>query len=749
MNDEPAAGLLRRPDARAKLDGSARFVDDLAPPGLLHGITLRSPLPCGRLRAVHRDPAFDWSGFTVVGPEDIPGRNRIVAIADDQPVLAESEIRHAEEPLLLLAHADRERLEAARGRIRFEIEPGIPVLDLDASKAGRIRVRPEGNAFKSIAIDKGDPDPVWQAAHLVLERVYETGAQEQLYLEPQGMIAWADPAGGVRVQGSLQCPYYIHGALREVFGLPAEKVRVIQAVTGGGFGGKEEYPSIIAAHAGLLALMSGRPVKIIYDRAEDLAATTKRHPSRTRHRTAFAADGRLLAMEIEFDLDAGAYLTLSPVVLSRGAIHAAGPYRCDHIKIRATAWVTNTPPHGAFRGFGAPQSCFALERQLDAAAARLGLDPAEIRRRNLLRRGDTTATGQVIREEIDLEGLLDRALQESGYAERRARYELENATAPPGQPRRGVGLSVFFHGAGFTGSGEKTLASKAALELDGSGLVRVLAASTEIGQGAVAVFTQLVAQALEIDPALVLVEMPDTARVPDSGPTVASRTTMVVGGLLERAALELRARLEAGGARDRAQREALLEQLGTGAPLRIEAAYRHPEEIVWDEVCYRGDAYPTYAWAVYVAGVAFDPLTAETRVEDFLALQDVGRVVHPVLAAGQVEGGVAQGIGWALSEVVQWRDGRMANDRLTDYILPTAMDLPPIRALFRETPAGPGPGGAKGLGELPLDGTAPALIAALGQASGLEITAIPALPEDLLPRLAPSGEDSQEDADGR
>ena len=743
MHEDPPAGFGRRVDATEKVNGSARYVDDLQPPGLLYGLTVRSPVPRGRLLAWGLDPAFDWRGFTVVSPADVPGRNRIVELTDDQPVLAEREIRHAEEPLLLLAHEDPERLEAARGKVILSLEvDGEPVLDLASSRRGERLVAPGGNAFKTISIDKGDPDAVWAGAHLVLEGVYETGAQEQLYIETQGMVAWWSDETGLTVQGSLQCPYYVHGALREVFDLPADRVRVIQAVTGGGFGGKEEYPSILAAHAGLLAKKSGRPVKIVYDRAEDLAATTKRHPSRTRHRTAFDAEGRLLAMEIEFDLDAGAYVTLSPVVLSRGAIHAAGPYRCEHVRVRATAWATNTPPHGAFRGFGAPQSCFALERQLDAAASRLGLDPVELRRRNLLRQGDATATGQTIAEAIDLEGLLDRALEESDYAARRARCEAANAAAAPDEERRGVGVSVFFHGAGFTGSGEKTLASKAALEVGPDGRVRALAASAEIGQGSRTVFVEIVAGALGVDRALVEAELPDTARVPDSGPTVASRTTMVVGSLLERAAKDLRARLESDGASSRTEREAALRRLGAAGPLRIEAAYRHPEEIVWDDVRYRGDAYPTYGWAVYVAGVVFDPLTAETRVEDFLALQDVGRVVHPLLAEGQVEGGVAQGVGWALSEAVHWRDGRMANDRLTDYIIPTAADLPPIRALFRETPAGYGPGGAKGLGELPLDGTAPAVIAALEQACGLAVTAIPALPEHLLPRLG-------EAADGR
>ncbi len=736
-----------RPDAWAKVTGQATYVDDLRPEGLLHGVTVRSPLPRAILKAIHFDPAFDWSGVVVATAADIPARNCIPVLDDDQPALADRLISHAEEAVLLLAHADPLVAERARRAVRLELEALPPVLDLHQAMAhaakGGDAVHARGAVLKEIRISKGEGDGPWDGAFLTVDDEAETGAQEQLYIETQGMIAWAD-GNQVTVTGSLQCPYYVQHGLCAVFGLPPEKVRVIQAVTGGGFGGKEEYPTLLAAHAALLALKAGRPVKMIYDRAEDMAATTKRHPSLTRSRAAFSAQGELLALDVDFNLDAGAYTTLSPVVLSRGALHASGPYRCNHVRIHARAWATNTPPHGAFRGFGAPQSCFAIERLMDLAAQELGLDPAELRRRNLLRKGDTTATGQLMREEIALEALLDQAMAASSYTERRSTFARENAQGGDESPLRGIGLATFMHGAGFTGSGEKRLSSRAAVELGRDGVVRVLAASTEIGQGATTVFQQVAAQALGTGADCVQVEVPDTALVPDSGPTVASRTTMVVGSLVERAAKALRAALEADGLPPDAGAEAVAHALrlrgATKGPERWEESYEHPDWVVWDDESYRGDAYPTFAWAVYVASVAVDPLTGEAFVEAFTALQDIGHVVNPLLAAGQVEGGVAQGIGFALLEEVQWRDGRMSNNRLSTYIVPTSLDLPPITAMFRETPGGYGPRGAKGLGELPLDGTAPAVLSALDQAIGRRLTRLPALPEAILPCLSQTRE---------
>jgi CO/xanthine dehydrogenase Mo-binding subunit len=723
-----------RKEGRRKVTGQARYVDDFSLPGMVHGATVRSSAPRGRIRGIHFDPGIPWDDFTIVTAADIRGRNVVTLITDDQPYLADGAVNHPEEPVVLLAHADRHLLEEARRHVRIEVDLLPPVFTIDDSLARTETIWRQDNLFKSYLVSRGDVDAAWAAAARIVEGVYETGAQEQLYIESNGMLAVADPDSGVTVWGSMQCPYYIHRALAGLFDLPSERVRVVQMETGGGFGGKEEYPSILAGHAALLAWKAGRPVKMIYDRLEDMVATTKRHPARTRHRTAIDRDGKLLAMDIEFVIDGGAYCTLSPVVLSRGTIHAAGPYSCPNVRIRSKAVATNAPPHGAFRGFGAPQSVFALELQMDKVAAAAGLTPEEFRRRNFISTGQTNAVGQVMREPIDMPRLLDRAFALSDYHTKTARFAAQNEAGPI---RRGIGFACFMHGAGFTGSGEQHLASVVSVEAAPDGHVRVLAASTEIGQGTNTVFAQIACDALGIDCDDVEVAQPDTAAVPDSGPTVASRTSMVVGKLVETAALGIRATLLssgllADGYDAAAFRRAAAAYVAANGSLRGTAQYQPPEGLRWDDEKYEGDAYGAYAWAVYVAEVAVDTTTYETRVEDFVAVQEVGRVINPVLAAGQIEGGVAQAIGWALYEQVVWREGRMANGQMTNYIMPTSMDVPAIRVEFVEFPYPHGPGGAKGIGELPMDGPAPAIFNAVRNATGLAITSLPLLPEHLL-----------------
>ncbi|HSQ24928.1 MAG TPA: xanthine dehydrogenase family protein, partial [Pyrinomonadaceae bacterium] len=417
---------IPRKEGRKKVTGQALYVDDLRFDGMLHGVTVRSSVPRGRIKSIsfegqrpatagRSDCDIPWDEFTIVTAKDIPGENYVALILNDQPYLAAEVVNHPEEPIVLLAHRDKYLLEEARRHVSIEYEELPAVLSLQESLAQKEIIWGEGNVFKKFLVDKGNVDDAWGKAVSIVEGEYETGAQEQLYIENNGAIAIANPEAGVTVWGSMQCPYYVHKALIKLFGLPEEKIRVIQTETGGGFGGKEEYPSLIAGHAALLAWKSGLPVKMIYDRAEDMVATTKRHPSRTRHKTAVMKDGKLLAMEIDFVIDGGAYCTLSPVVLSRGTIHAAGPYFCPNVRIKSTAVATNVPPHGAFRGFGAPQSIFALERHMDKVAASIGLTPEEFRRRNFIKEGETTATSQVIREKVDLEGLLDRALKLTDY----------------------------------------------------------------------------------------------------------------------------------------------------------------------------------------------------------------------------------------------------------------------------------------------------------------------------------------------
>ncbi|HEX8068614.1 MAG TPA: xanthine dehydrogenase family protein molybdopterin-binding subunit [Pyrinomonadaceae bacterium] len=727
-----------RKEGRAKVTGAARYVDDMRVEGLLHGATVRSAVARGRIREIKFGAGVPWDEFVVVTAKDIPGENVVALITLDQPYLAAEFVNHPEEPILLLAHPDKHLLEKARRAVTVEIEPLPPVFTLAESDAKTEIIWGADNVFKSYLVDKGNVDDAWPEADLIVEGEYETGAQEHLYIEPNGVVAVADAEQGVTVWGSMQCPYYVHKALLKLFALPEDKVRVVQTETGGGFGGKEEFPSMIAGHAALLSWRAGgRPVKIIYDRAEDMVASTKRHPSRTRHKTAVTKDGRLLGMEIDFVVDGGAYATLSSVVLSRGTIHAAGPYHCPHVRVHARAVATNAPPHGAFRGFGAPQSIFALERHLDKVATAVGLSPEEFRRRNFVREGQTLATGQVVREPVDMEGLLARAFELTDYQAKRERFARENEGA---SVKRGIGFASFMHGAGFTGSGEVYLQSVVGVEATAEGVVRVLAASTEIGQGTNTIFAQLAAEALGLDYELIEVLQPDTGHVPNSGPTVASRTTMIVGKLVESAAAGLRQTLQNAGLLGatytteewRAACRAHCERYGA---LKSFSQYQPPPGIHWDEGKYQGDAYGTYAWAVYVAEVAVDTVTYEARVEDFVALQEVGKVVHPVLAAGQIEGGVAQAIGWTLYENVVWQQGRMLNAQMTNYIIPTAADIPPIRVYFEEQPYPYGPRGAKGIGELPMDGGAPAILNAIEHATGVSFTHVPLMPEALMKGL--------------
>ena len=725
---------LRR-EGLCKLTGRERYLDDLSIEGCWWGMTVRSPVPRGCIREVRFGDAIDWSEFVIVDHRDIPGPNEVRLIELDQPVLAADRVRHIHEPVVLLAHPSREMCRRAVREVEVVVEPEPPVFDFRlVPMPEQIQHKPD-NIFSDLSIHKGDIEAALAAAAHVLEGVYETGAQEHLYLEPQGMAAWCE-GDTLVVQGSMQCPYYVLNALTHALAREPSRVRVVQSPTGGGFGGKEDFPSNLALHAALLALKAERPVKIIYDRAEDMAATTKRHASRVRHRTGLAADGRLVAQDIEVLLDAGAYATLSSVVLSRCIIHAAGPYACDHVRIRGRAMLTNSPPAGAFRGFGAPQSQFALERHLDVIARKLGLCPVELRRRNLLCEGQSTATGQVIADSADRLALLDCALNESRFAEKKAEHEVFNAGHST--RRRGLGLASFFHGAGFTGSGEEHLESVVHIAAHPDGAVEVLTASTEIGQGAQTIFASIVADALGLDASAVAVATPDTARVPNSGPTVASRTAMVVGRLLERACDDLRDTL--GLDRD-AKGETLQQAICNWhaahphQKLRGCAQYQAPPGIHWDEATYTGDAYSVFAWGTYVAEVEVDLRTAECRVLDFYAVQEVGRVLNETLATGQIQGGVVQAIGWALLEECVLDDGAMRNTQLANYTIPTAFDVPPIKVTFLQTSYPHGGGGAKGLGELPMDGPAPAILNAVANALDIEPTVIPLTPERLMELL--------------
>ncbi len=742
------ASIPRR-DGPEKVLGSARYVDDLSLPGMWFGGTVRTPQPRGVVTGLNRDLGFDWSQVVVVTAADLPGENVIALIADDQPALVPigGESRHWAEAVALVAAPDRRTLARALQAMTVTMEPLPAILTLDDALA-----LPEPPVVKSVSTGRGDPERVFAHAPHVWEGSYFVPHQEQLYIEPQGMIAsWEGEV--VRVVGSLQCPYYIHKALMRLFRLEENQVQVEQAVTGGGFGGKEDYPSMIAAHACLLARKAGRPVKIIYGRGEDIEATTKRHPCRVDLRSAMDEDGRFLALSARVHFDQGAYVTLTPVVMSRGLLHASGPYRWPDIHIVSRSILTHTPPNGAFRGFGAPQTQWAMERHIDRIARRLGWDPLALKQKNLLHQGDQTATGQVLRESVGGEACVKAALEDSRYAELRAMYQDEEIQQRGERRiRRGIGAAVFFHGAGFTGSGEKKLKGKAAVDLLPGGKLQIRTASTDIGQGTETIFPQIAAEASGFALNRVSMAAVKTPGVPDSGPTVASRTCMVVGKVVEMAASRVAETVKNFVAKQYAvpvseiildgnqvihpKGKASLEMVCNGlllakGPVSFTETYQPPDNIVWDEENYQGDAYPCYAWGCDVAEVEVDIDTWEVQVTRFIAAQDVGKAVHPVLCAGQVEGGSLQALGWALWEDVVWKEGRIRNGRMTNYIIPTAQDAPTFVTHLVEIPYSFGPFGAKGVGELPMDGGAPAVAEAIAQALNIDFTDLPLTPEAL------------------
>jgi CO/xanthine dehydrogenase Mo-binding subunit len=724
---EPTPGRARpalplRREGPAKLTGTALYADDLVFPGAWFGATIRSTEPHARLVGIELDDGFDWKRVVLVTAEDIPGDNIVSLIDTDQPVLVPvgGEIRHQAEPCALIAAPDRATLREARRHVTLRTERLPAVFDPLESE----------HEFAHYTVESGDAAAAMDEAALVIEGTYRVGHQEQLYIENQAMIAVPQEDGGVTVHGSLQCPYYVHKAMKRALNMGDEMAVVVQAETGGGFGGKEEYPSVIALHASLLALKCRKPVRMIYDRHEDISATTKRHPAVVRARWGVDASGELVAQEIEVIMDGGAYCTLTPVVLSRGVLHAGGPYRCPNVRITGRAMATNTPPNGAFRGFGAPQTEFAAEMQANRIAEALDVSPLDLRRRWVYRDGDTTPTGQVLRESVAgidvLEAAAEASIFDRVHAQTRAMREGRTDAA---RTATGIGLALAWHGAGFTGSGEVKLASVASLELTDDGRIRILTASTEMGQGTKTIFPQLVADTLGVDFGEVEIAPQDTSIVPDSGPTVASRTAMVVGGLLIRAADRLRARVEEVTGRPFAA------SYGEAGPMRVDEQFvPYPGE-PFDDATYRGDAYPAFGWAACVVKVDVDLDTGEVSVRDAVAADDIGTVIHPVLAEGQVEGGTLQAIGYATIEEMKLVDGRYLNDRLATYLIPTALDAPRLRTILVEKPFSGAPHGAKGVGELPMDVGAPAVVAAIHDATGVWIHDLPATPERILAAL--------------
>lgn len=734
-----------------KATGRIRFVNDYDLPGHWLGGFVRSPVPHGLLRGFDKDPAFDWSRVVFLTAADIPGENFVHIVRDDYPVLTEERVTYVTEALALVAAPDERTLRAALAAVKPRIDPLPAALTMEEGLEARVKVWGEDNILDEYHVDCGDVERGFAEADIVVEGTYETGLQEQMYLETQGVAAIPHPDGSLEIIPSVQCPFYVQGAVVHALGLPREKVLIRQPATGGGFGGKEDYPSMMAVWCGLLALKSGRTVKMIYDRKEDIETTPKRHPSKVHHKMGFKKDGTITAMEIDLLLDGGAYTTLTRVVLQRATLHAAGVYTVPNAKIRGRAVATNTPPTGAFRGFGAPEAFFAVERHLDRAAMRLGMDPLDLRLRNLIRKGGLFPFNQRIQEGASAEAVLLRAAELSGYREKRARYEAERAQNR--RIRHGIGLSIVMHGGGFTGSGEDNMGTTVHVDFRDGGF-RVLASSVEMGQGSATILPMIAAEALGVGMADVTAPPADTDLVPNSGPTVASRTTMFVGAATHDACRNLIEKLTAFLAEENAcpasgiafgegafsvgersvpileAAEACLARYGE---LSAEGIYKGPAtQNPWDEGKFSGDAYKGYSWLATVVELEVDTDTYEANPIHTTAVAEIGRVIHPTLAAGQLAGGVLQSLGWAhIEDLTITPDGTYSASHMSSYLVPTTLDTPRWTIDTIEAPCPAGGFGAKGMGELPCNGSAPAFLSALDNALDVFAERAPATGEYL------------------
>lgn len=765
---------VARPDSLDKVQGIARYIDDLSFGGMLYAAVVRSPHAHARIQEISVSKAQRMPGVrAVITGHDLRGANLIPLIQADQPLLAVEEVRHVGEAVALIAAETRRQAKEASRVVRVEYELLPAILSIEDGFEKR-------EIVQQWKIRRGSPQEVFSRPDVVIiEGTYRTPYQEHAYIETNGMIAVPEADGGITVYGSLQCPFYVQKAVASVTGLMMNHCRIIQTVTGGGFGGKEDAPSLPAGMVAALAQATGRPVKYIMPREEDMQVMSKRHPGKIVYRTAASKNGRLLAIDVDYFLDSGAYATLSPVVLWRGINHAAGPYRCEHARVDAYAIRTNKIPCGAFRGFGEPQIVFAHERQMDRLADELNMDPLRLREMNALGLGDETITGHRLKESVGFKETIDEVRRASRYDDLKQEIEQAKANFSSRRPsgfdpprRRGLGVGCCHYGVGLGARGGYLNAAGASVVISDDGSVVVAVGTTEIGQGMITVLSQIAADTLGCPLEFIRILPPDTSRVPDSGPTVASRTTLMSGNAIVDACRQIKERITAACAgydfskilKDKENSSGRKQSQMAGESLSWKATIQRcvqnlvhlsahgwavPPQTTYDAETGLGDVYVTYSYSTNLVEVEVDEETGETRILNVWTAHDVGKAINPQTGEGQIEGGVVQGLGYGLleehhlatqdpgrdSSLLRSRGrnganpGRILNDQFSTYIVPTAMDIPEIHSIIVEKPFSYGPFGAKGLGETPIIAVAPAIINAIAHATGTQLNEIPATPE--------------------
>ncbi len=710
---------VARPDGIPKVKGEFAYSSDLWAEDMLWGATLRSPHPRARIGSIELGAALAIPGVhAVLTHHDVPGRKTCGLEHHDQPVLAFGEVRYQGEPVAIVAadHPETARRAAARIEVAYEVlEPLVdPERALDPETSP---LHPSGNVLRHVRIEHG-PEP--GDADVVVTGEYEVGMQDQAFLGPESGLAVPAEDGGVDLFISTQWLHVDRDQVAAALDLPVDKVRFTLAGVGGAFGGREDVSMQI--HACLLALHAGRPVKMVYGREESFFGHVHRHPAKLRYEHGAFADGRLAYVRAWILLDGGAYASSSSAVCSNAASFALGPYAVPSARIDSYAVYTDNPPCGAMRGFGAVQTCFAHEAQMDKLAAALGLDPVQLRRRNAMTTGTSMPTGAPINCPAPVEELLRRVsarpLPPDGGG---LPGGVANVTRGEGVVR-GVGYAVGFKNVGFSeGFDDYSTARVRLSAAGGEPLVEVHTAACEIGQGLVTVLGQIARTELGVENVLVL---PADTQVGSAGSSSASRQTHMTGGAVQAACQAVRAELEARGPGD-------IVALVQNAPIEATREYHHrPTQRL--DARGQGDAHVTFAFAAHRAVVDVDTELGLVRVVEIATAQDVGKAMNPRAVEGQIEGGIAQGLGLALMEEIQVSDGEVRNASFTDYLIPTVLDMPPVELDVLELGDPDSPYGLRGIGEPPTISSTPAVVAALRAATGRPLTRVPVRPDDMV-----------------
>ena len=681
---------VKKVDNEEKMSGMAIFTNDIRMDDAYFAVQVRSEKAYAKIVKINV-PKLP-KDYYFISAKDIVKENVCNIILSDWPVFADKEVHYIGETLGLIVGPDKDKVLDLAAQVKAEYKELEPVFEMK-------------NSYVHKEFKKGKTS-LFKKAKKVFTEEFTTGYQEQVYLETQAMLMYMEN-DQIVVKASMQCPFYIHKAICRTLGCKEDQVRVIQPAVGGAFGGKEHYPSLMAAQLATAIVEIKKPIKMTFDRKEDITFTTKRHPSKTNI-TAYIDDkDNIIGVKIHVGIDGGAYVGCSAVVLSRALIACTNTYTFENVEVSGDAYCTNKVPSAAFRGFGSPQSIFAMEMFINHLADYLKVDRMDLRMKYLVKTGDITSTSGVFRDPIILKELLAKAVAMSDYQRKVKEYKKGGL--------RGIGLSMFLHGCGFTGSGESDIIhAQLKMKKDKKGIVTFYTSQVDFGQGNRTTLKRIVVDTLGIPEDQVIYDAPDTNLTLSTGPTAASRTTIIVGGLAAKAAQHLK------------------EIWKDGEEQEIVEPYVGPSYIKWDEATMQGDAYPGYAWGVNVVELSVDPLTYEVKIEGCWSTYDVGHAIDERIVYGQADGGLAQALGWAYLEKEVAENGAFRQKTLSDYAIPTSMDLPEMETALIDNPFKFGAFGAKGAGELTFAGGAPAFALALEQAIGKKVHDIPATPEYIM-----------------